>query len=81
MASGMVVILASPLTMLRACLCPVASVDGMVMTAEGAEPCVERGRAWRVPKAPVLPRSKAVLCPRVVAHARRGSYRGEKYKE
>ena len=27
----------------------------------------------------VFPRSKAVLCPRVAAHARRGSCKGEKY--
>ena len=40
MASGVVVVLASPSTASRACLCPVTPVDGVAVTAECVVPYV-----------------------------------------
>jgi len=40
MTPGAVIVLAGPLTIFRACPCPVVPVDGVVVTAEGAVPCV-----------------------------------------
>ena len=58
---------------------PVAPADGVVIAVELRRPL--RRMRWGVEglKTPVFPRSKAVLCPRVAAYARRRSCRREKY--
>ena len=40
MTSGVVIVLAGSLTVPRVCPCPVAPVDGVVVTAECVEPYV-----------------------------------------
>ena len=78
--SGVGVVLASPLTVPRACPRPVAPVDGVAMTAGRAVPHVGGGGTSRVPPGRSSPGQEPYCCSRVVAHAHRGSYKGKRYK-
>ena len=60
--------------------CGASRWRGGDVSEECIVPCVRWDRASRVLKTLVFPRSRAVLWSRVVAHARRGSCRGEKYQ-
>ena len=68
------------LTMLGRCPCLVASPDGVAIAAGRDVLFVRPGGEPMVRLMAVLSQSIAVLCLRVIAHVRRGSCKGEKYK-
>ena len=79
MAPGVVVVLGSPLTVSGMCPYPVAPVDGVAIAVEArCAPCSTRRGAGAPRVLPIAASSWsiAMICSRVIAHARRGSCRG-----